>query len=151
MSLTNKYPKNTLSDSPRAILSSLYNSNMAKVPIVKWCQNHFFVDRSAISGSPQVFKNAYKTGIFKKFGYARNDTSVHKNQILRPLYNRYFCHITIKKWSRNCIRTIRKCFFCNIYFPRLFPIEISITPLNIARSRKAALRNLIGFYHNLSF
>ena len=129
MGLKNKYPKKTLSDSPREILRPLYNSNMAKVPIVKWSQNCIFVDRNSISGSPQVLKNAYKTGIFKKFGNARNDTSVHKIQILRPLYNRYFCHITIKKWSRNCTRTIRKCFFCNIYFFTPFPIEISITPL----------------------
>ena len=128
MSLTNKYPKNTLSDSPRAILSSLYNSNMAKVPIVKWCQNHFFVDRSAISGSPQVFKNAHKTGIFKKLGYARNDTSVHKNQILRPLYNRYFCLITHKANSELPWDYQNVCFL-DIYLLGPFPIEIPITPL----------------------
>ena len=46
------------------------------------------------------FEIALKTAIFKIFGYARNGTSVNKNPFLRPVYNRYFCHITVVKWSR---------------------------------------------------
>ena len=39
---------------------------------------------------------------FNKFGHARYGTSGHKNPILKPIYNIYFCHITNIKWSRKC-------------------------------------------------
>ena len=40
-----------------------------------------------------------------------DNTSSDGPAILRPLYNKYFCHITIKKWSKIYSRTIRKCLF----------------------------------------
>ena len=68
---------------------------------------------------------------FKKniFGYAKNTTSEGPRSILRPLYNRYFCHITIKKWSQICTRTIRNGFFKDILFLSSFPIVIPIVNL----------------------
>ena len=42
---------------------------------------------------------------------------------------RYFCHITILKWSQICKNTIRKCFFRDILFVGRFSIEIPIVPL----------------------
>ena len=34
-----------------------------------------------------------------------------KNYVLKPLYNGYFCHITIMKWSRINKKSIKQCFF----------------------------------------
>ena len=52
----------------------------------------------------------------KILGEAKKGVSLYKIQILRPLYNRYFCHITIRRWSRICQNFSRKCFFLEIYF-----------------------------------
>ena len=38
--------------------------------------------------------------ILRIFGWAKNGTSVHTNQILKQLYNRYFFQITIIKFSQ---------------------------------------------------
>ena len=72
------------------------------------------------------FLNALKTKFIEKFGYARNETSSSENLNLRILYNRYFCHITIVKWSQICTRTTRKSFFEDIKFLAPFSIEIPI-------------------------
>ena len=67
--------------------------------------------------------------IFQIFGYANNTISDGPNAILRPLYNRYLCHITIVKWSQIYTRTIRKCLFEDILFLGAFPIVIPIVNL----------------------
>ena len=73
-----------------------------------------------------IFKICIGNSNFKKVGYARNDTSNHKDLILRPLYTRYFWHITNIKWSHICQNSIRKCFletfFQNIHFLFYFPL-----------------------------
>ena len=75
------------------------NSNVAKVSIVNWSQKWIFVDGNAFFGLPYDLKIILRTAILQIFGDARTDTSGHKNPFLRPLYNWYFCHITIVKWS----------------------------------------------------
>ena len=94
-------------DNPRP----LYNSNMAKVSIVKWSQKWIFADEFPFLGPTPDFEIALKPAIFKIFGYARNGTPVNKIPFLRPLYNRCFCHITIVKWSQNIQKSIKKCIF----------------------------------------
>ena len=73
---------------------------------------------------------------FKIIGQAKKGVSIPKSPILRPFYNRYFCHITIIKWCQICTRTIRKCFFENILFLAPFPIEIPIVTQNFYTHRK---------------
>ena len=109
---------------------------MAKVSIVKWSQNWICVVRSPYFGLTPDFKIALKTAIFKIIGYARNGTSVHKNLFLRPLYNRYFCHITIIKWSQISKKSIGKCIFRNIYILGPFSIKFPIVTLKIYHHRK---------------
>ena len=99
---------------------------MAKVSIVKWSQKWIFVARTPFFSLTPDLKIALKTAIFKYFWYARNDTSGNKNLNLRPLYDRYFCHITIIKWSQICTRIIRKYFSEDIFLGGSFPIEITI-------------------------
>ena len=65
-----------------------------------------------------------KQVIFNNFGYAKNTTSDGPTSILRPLYNGYFCHITIKRWSQICTRTIINGFFKDIQFLASFPFVI---------------------------
>ena len=89
--------KKALSDGPSANLRPLYNSNVAKVSIVKWSQILISAVGSRVSGITIFYKNALKTQFFEIFGYVRNGTSNSQNLNLRPLYNRYFCHITIVK------------------------------------------------------
>ena len=45
--------KKALSDSPSAILKTLYDSRMTKVSTVKWFQIYIFFARSHVSGIPQ--------------------------------------------------------------------------------------------------
>ena len=45
--------KKALSDGPNTILRPLYNSNVAKVNIVKWSQNNIFVASSSVSRIPK--------------------------------------------------------------------------------------------------
>ena len=99
---------------------------MTKVYVIKWSQNCTRTIRSGVVGIPKYLKNACKAGYFNIFGYAKNTTSEGPSSILRPLYNRYFCHITIEKWSQICTRTIRNGFFKDILFLGLFPIVIPI-------------------------
>ena len=49
-----------------ANLTPLYNSNVAKVSIVKCSQNWIFVDRNHFFGLPYNFKITLKTAIFQK-------------------------------------------------------------------------------------
>ena len=109
---------------------------MAKVSIVKWSQKWIFVARTPFFSLTPDFKIALKTAIFKINGYARNGTSVHKNQFLRPLYNRYFCHITIIKWCRISKKSIRKCFFRDILILGPFSIKFPIVAFKIYHHRK---------------
>ena len=58
----------------------------------------------------KYLKYACKAGYSNIFGYAKNTTSGGPSSILRPLYNIYFCHVTIEKRSQICTRTIRIVF-----------------------------------------
>ena len=109
---------------------------MAKVSIVKWSQNVNFFDGSAISGTPKYFENFRFQCNIKIWGWAKKGISVHKNHVLRPLYNIYFCHITIVKWSRINKKTIRKCIFGDIFILGLFPIKFPIVTLKTYHHRK---------------
>ena len=63
--------KNALSDGFLVNPRPLYNSNMAKVSIVKWSQKWIFVYGSAISGIPKyfaVFNAISKSGVGPKKG-----------------------------------------------------------------------------------
>ena len=102
---------------------------MAKVSIVKWSQKLIFVDRTPFFGPTPDFEIALKTAIFKIFGYVRNGTSVHKNPFLRPLYNRYFCHITIVKWPRIIQNSSKKCIFWDIFILGRFFIKFPVVTL----------------------
>ena len=97
---------------------------MAKVSIVKWSQKLIFVAWSVISGIPKYFKNCR----------------------FQCNFNRYFCHITIIKWSQNCQNFTRKVFFLNIEYWGLFPIDIPILafktyhhPLNSTHRSKSGV------------
>ena len=58
-----------------SIMRPHYNSNMAKVSIVKWSQNLMFVVRSPISGLAKKVKDTVFKAIFQNLGYARKGTS----------------------------------------------------------------------------
>ena len=103
---------------------------MAKVSIVKWSQKWIFVDRTPFFGPTPDFEIALKTAIFKIFGYARNGTSVNKKPFLRPQNNRYFCHITIMKWSRINKKSIKGHFLRYFYFSP-FSIKFPTVTLKI--------------------
>ena len=111
-----KYPPKTLFAGPSAILRPLHTSNVARIYILKWSHNLIWAYRSCVFDLPNFFLIACFACIFPIFEKARKRPSISPNQILRPLNNRYFCHTTIAKWSQNCTRTIRKCFFRDILF-----------------------------------
>ena len=71
---------------------------------------YFSFNKITICGLTKVLKNAFKTGIFRKLGYVRNDTSDNQNLILRSYWMCFLPHY-YDKWFQNWIRTIRK-FFC---------------------------------------
>ena len=58
--------KKALSDGPSANLRPLYNSNVAKVSIVKWSQILISTVRSSIFDIPKIFKKFRFQCIFKK-------------------------------------------------------------------------------------
>ena len=99
---------------------------MTKVSVLKWSQNWPRTIRSGVFGIAKNVKITCFACVFQIFGYANNTTSDGPSAILRPLYNRYFCHITIEKWSQIYTRNIRKCFFEDILFLGAFPIVIPI-------------------------
>ena len=109
---------------------------MAKVSIVKWSQKWIFVYGSAISGIPKYFENCRFQCNFKIWGRPKKGSSVHKNPFLRPLYNRYFCHITIVKWSRIIQKSMKKCNFLDIFILGPFSIKFPTVTLNIYQHRK---------------
>ena len=93
------------------------NSNVAEVSIIKSNLILILAVGSRVSGIT-IFSKMHQKHIFFSFwggGVVRNGTSDSQNQNLRPIYNRYFCHITIIKWSQNCTRAIRKSFFFKGY------------------------------------
>ena len=118
--------RKALLEGPRAILRPLYNSNKAKVSIIKSSHNLIRAYGSGVFGIPKNCQITRFACIFQIFGYAKNTTSVSPNEILRPLNNRYFHHITIVKWSQNWSRTFLKCFFEHIVLFGSFPIVIPI-------------------------
>ena len=97
-------------DGPSVNLRPLFNSNMTKVYVIKWSQNCTRTIRNDVVGIPKYLKNTCKAGYFNICGYAKNFTYEGPSSILRPLYNRYFCHITIEKWSQICTRTSEMVF-----------------------------------------
>ena len=99
---------------------------MTKISVIKWSQNCTKTLRSGVVGIAKYLKNTCKAGYFKILGYAKNITSDVPSSILRPHYNRYFCHITVKKWSQICTSNIRNVFFKDILFLGWFPILILI-------------------------
>ena len=121
--------KKNISDGPSATLKLLFNSNVTKVYVIKWSQNYTRAIRSGVFGIAKNGKITCFACIFQIFGYANKTTSDGPSAILRPLYNRYFCHITIEKWSQICTKTIRNVFFKDILFLVLFPIVIPIVNL----------------------
>ena len=118
-----------LSDGPSATLRPLFNSNMTKVSVIMWSPILIWAYRSGVFDIPKDLKNVCKAGYFNFFGYVKNTNSDGPISIPRPLYNRYFCPITIKKWSQICTRTINNGFFKDILFFGLFPIVIPIVNL----------------------
>ena len=74
-----------------ANLRPLFNSNVAKVSLVKWSHILITTARSTVSGFAIYFENALKMQIIGNVGYAINGTSCSGNRNLRTLYNRYFC------------------------------------------------------------
>ena len=122
--LKKKILQKALSDGILANLRPLYNSNVAKVYIVKWSQIQICVAGSVISGISTFLGFQY---YFKIIGQAKKGVSVHNNPILRPLYDRYFCHISIIKWFQICQNSIKKNFFgeifCFAFTPMYFPLK----------------------------
>ena len=59
-----------------------------------------------------------------------------KNPFLRPLYNRYFCHITIIKWSQIYKKFYQKVFFSRYFFWDPFPIKFLIMTFKTYQHRK---------------
>ena len=94
--------------------------------LIKWSQNCTRTIRSGVVGIPKYLKNCCKAGDFNIVGCAKNTTFDGPGLILRRLYNRFFCHNTIKKWSQICTRTIRNGFFKDILFLGSFYILIPI-------------------------
>ena len=62
IALKTKYPQKSISDGPSAILRPLYNSNMAKVSIVKSSQNYI-----CELAYPKFFKKHEKLFFFFSF------------------------------------------------------------------------------------
>ena len=73
----------------------LVNSDVAQVSNVTWSQNFIFLGRCSVSGLPKDLKMHAIQVIHIFFRFARNQNSSKENLILWPLYNGYYCHITI--------------------------------------------------------
>ena len=104
---------------------------MAKISIVKWSQKWNFVYGSAISGIPKYFENCWFQCNLKILGWPKKGISVHKNPFLRSLYKRYFCQITIVKWSRIIQKSVKKCNFWDIFILGPFSIKFPTVTLDI--------------------
>ena len=117
---------------------SLYNSNVAKVSIVKW----IFVDGNLFFGLLYDLEFALKTPIFKqKIWYARNDTPNHKNPNPRPLHDRYFWNITIIKWSQICQNSIGTCSFRDVFSKDPFSIKFPIIAVRALCQGEQVVKN----------
>ena len=99
---------------------------MKKIYVLKWSQNCTRTIRSGVIGIPKYLKNVCKACYFNIFDFAKNTASDCTTSILRPLYENYFCHIAIEKWSQIFTRTIRNGFFKDIQFLASFSIVIPI-------------------------
>ena len=95
-----------------------------------------FVNGNPFFGPTPDFDIAMKTAIFKISGCARNGTSVNKNHVSRPLCNRYFCHITIVKWSWINQKSIKKLIFWDIIILNPFSIKSLIVTFKTYHHRK---------------
>ena len=84
-----------ISDGPSANLSPLFNSNVTKVSVRKWSHICTRNIRSDVFGRARNVEITCFACIFQISGFANNATSGCSSAILIPLYNRYFCHITI--------------------------------------------------------
>ena len=99
---------------------------------LKWT----FVDGSASSGIPKYLENCRFQCNSKIPGRAEKGISVHKKSNLRPLDNRYFCHITNVKWSWISKKSIKKCICFNILILGPLIIEFPFVKLKIYHHRK---------------
>ena len=127
-----EYPwKKNIFYSSSGNLRPLFNSYMTKVYVIKWSQNWTRTIRGGVFGIAKNVRITCFACILQLFGYANNNTSDSLSAILRPLYSRYFCHITIGKWSHICNRTNKKCILKDILvlgaFSIVFPIKNSIS------------------------
>ena len=75
------------------------------------------------------FQKCIKNYIFWKNWICQKWHFRPRKSISETTLYRYFCHITIVKWSQICQNTIRKNFFGVILFLGQFYIEIPIVPL----------------------
>ena len=114
---------------------------MLKVPVVKWSRKWIFVARSVFSGIPMFLGNCHFQCKFEIIGQAKKGLSVQKSPILRPLYNRYFCQITIIKWSRIHQNSTRKCFFGDIFSKYPFSIIFPIIAARALRQGEGRVKN----------
>ena len=87
-------------------------------------------------GPTTDFEIALKTAFFKIFVCARNGTFVNNNHVLRPLYNGYFCHITIVKWSQITKKIHQKVHFLSYFYLGPFFIKFPIVTLKTYHHRK---------------
>ena len=93
--------------------------------ILQWYQNLISVDRSAISG---IFYNCVFQCNFYFWGKAKKRISGLKNQILISLYNRYFCHLTLLRWSRISKNPSERAILEVFLFQVCFPLNSLLEP-----------------------
>ena len=87
--------------------------------------------KSVISGIPTFLGNWRFLCNFKIIDYTKKGVSVHSNPNLRPLYNRYFCHITILNWSQICKTIHQKVLLGDILFVGKFSIKFHIKAVKL--------------------
>ena len=102
----------------------LCNSNVAKVSVVKWCQNLIFVARSLISSIPTLLIPACKTGILDDFGYTRNRNSVKKIQFWDHFTINTFATLLLKVKSSFEGLIFKKCL--KLYCGSSLPYEMKL-------------------------
>ena len=74
------------------------------------------------------FLNCIENRNFQKNWISQKWHFCPQKSISETTIYRYFCHITILKWSQICKKSIRKSFFRDILFVGRFSIEIPIVP-----------------------
>ena len=86
---------------------------------------------------PNILKNCGFQCNFNIWGWTKKEISVHKNSNPRPLNNRYFCHITIIKWSQiNKKNPSERAYFEKFLILDLFPNKFPIVTLKIYHHQK---------------